>query len=132
MASEARLYRVALPMRIGFDHPAARRRTSDSLVLRLTVDDVSGIGECAPRSYVTGETTDTVTEALQRVPLHALFGRLRTTPPADLAAQLRAAGFESTFPSSSPTPWGQPPAPTWCACWRQPYWICCAVSWPSL
>ncbi|MDW4909324.1 enolase C-terminal domain-like protein [Streptomyces sp. ADMS] len=98
MASEARLYRVALPMRIGFDHPAARRRTSDSLVLRLTVDDASGIGECAPRSYVTGETTGSVTEALQRVPLHALFGRLRTTPPIDLAAQLRAGGFESTFP----------------------------------
>jgi len=98
VASEARLYRVALPMRIGFDHPAARRRTSDSLVLRLTVDDVTGIGECAPRSYVTGETTDSVTEALQRVPLHALFGRLRTTPPADLADQLRADGFESAFP----------------------------------
>ncbi|MFI1357702.1 mandelate racemase/muconate lactonizing enzyme family protein [Streptomyces sp. NPDC020898] len=98
MGSEARLYRVALPMRIGFDHPAARRRTSDSLVLRLTIDDATGIGECAPRSYVTGETTDTVTEALQHVPLHALFGRLRTTPPADLAAQLRTDGFESTFP----------------------------------
>ncbi len=98
MASEARLYRVALPMRIGFDHPAARRRTSDSLVLRLTVDDATGIGECAPRPYVTGETTDTVAEALQRVPLHALFGRLRTTPAPDLAAQLRLQGFESTFP----------------------------------
>ncbi|MDX2541804.1 mandelate racemase/muconate lactonizing enzyme family protein [Streptomyces sp. WI04-05B] len=98
MASEARLYRVALPMRIGFDHPAARRRTSDSLVLRLSVDDASGIGECAPRPYVTGETTDSVTEALGRVPLHALFGRLRTTPPADLADRLRAVGFESTFP----------------------------------
>ncbi|WP_405773188.1 mandelate racemase/muconate lactonizing enzyme family protein [Streptomyces sp. NBC_01538] len=98
MASEARLYRVALPMRVGFDHPAARRRTSDSLVLRLSVDDATGIGECAPRSYVTGETTDSVTEALQRVPLHALFGRLRTTPPADLADRLRADGFESTFP----------------------------------
>ncbi|WP_198655232.1 mandelate racemase/muconate lactonizing enzyme family protein [Streptomyces geranii] len=109
MASEARLYRVALPMRVGFDHPAARRRTSDSLVLRLTVDDVSGIGECAPRSYVTGETTDSVTEALQRVPLHALFDRLHTTPPTELAAQLRAEGFESTFPELFTHTLGTPP-----------------------
>lgn len=95
--SEARLYRVALPMRIGFDHPAARRSTSESLVLSLTLDGVTGIGECAPRKYVTGETSDSVTEALRRVPLERLFARLRTTSPERLAARLRAEGFEETF-----------------------------------
>ncbi|WP_410534781.1 mandelate racemase/muconate lactonizing enzyme family protein [Streptomyces sp. KL2] len=94
---EARLYRVALPMRIAFDHPAARRRASDSLVLRLTAGDATGIGECAPRRYVTGETSDGVVEALRRYPMDALFDRLLATPPADLLAELREAGFEKTF-----------------------------------
>ncbi|MET9799310.1 enolase C-terminal domain-like protein [Streptomyces sp. NPDC006368] len=95
--AEARLYRVALPMRIGFDHPAARRSTSDSLVLSLTVDGVTGLGECAPRSYVTGETTASVTEALRRVPMDRLFARLREAAPQELLARLREDGFEAAL-----------------------------------
>ncbi|MFI6338501.1 mandelate racemase/muconate lactonizing enzyme family protein [Streptomyces sp. NPDC050535] len=95
--SAARLYRVALPMSVGFDHPAARRTTSDSLVLALTLDGVTGVGECAPRAYVTGETSGSVSEALRRVPLDKLFARLRTTPPRQLLDRLREDGFESTF-----------------------------------
>lgn len=94
---EARLYRVALPMRIAFDHPAARRRTSDSLVLRLTAGGATGLGECAPRRYVTGETSGGVVEALGRYPMDGLLDRLRTTDPAGLLAELREEGFEKTF-----------------------------------
>lgn len=97
MSDQARLYRVALPMRIGFDHPARRRSTSDSLLLSLTVDGVTGLGECAPRSYVTGETTDTVTEALRRVPMDRFMARLRATAPEQLLDMLRVRGFESVF-----------------------------------
>ncbi|MFF3754987.1 mandelate racemase/muconate lactonizing enzyme family protein [Streptomyces sp. NPDC002018] len=95
--SEARLYRVALPMRIGFDHPAARRSTSDSLVLRLEADGTSGTGECAPRAYVTGETADGVVEALRRVPMDKLFARLGSLPPAELLGRLHEDGFETVF-----------------------------------
>ncbi|GAB2729133.1 mandelate racemase/muconate lactonizing enzyme family protein [Kitasatospora kifunensis] len=95
--AEARLYQVALPMRYGFDHPAARRSRSDSLLLRLTVDGVSGLGECAPRAYVTGETTASVRAELQRVAMRVLLERLRTEDPAELAAQLRQDGFARTF-----------------------------------
>ncbi|MEU7280361.1 enolase C-terminal domain-like protein [Streptomyces sp. NPDC045431] len=91
--AEARLYRVALPMRVGFDHPAARRSASDSLVLSLTVDGVTGLGECAPRAYVTGETTASVTEELRGVPLDGLFARLREVPPEELLDRLRRDGF---------------------------------------
>ncbi len=94
---EARLYHVALPMRVGFDHPAARRRRSDGLVLRLTVDGVDGLGECAPRPYVTGESTDGVRRELQRVPMRRLLERLRTADSTELAALLRRDGFERTF-----------------------------------
>ncbi|MBT2406190.1 mandelate racemase [Streptomyces sp. ISL-87] len=84
-------------MRTGFDHPAARRRNSDSLLLSLTVDGHRGLGECAPRPYVTGESSDGVRAALQRLDLGPLFRRLRSIPPADLLDALRSAGFEETF-----------------------------------
>lgn len=48
MAEAALVHRVRQPMHARFDHPAARRAASDSLVLRLTCEGVSGIGECAP------------------------------------------------------------------------------------
>ncbi|AJE81309.1 putative mandelate racemase/muconate lactonizing enzyme [Streptomyces albus] len=95
--AEALLHRVALPMRIRFDHPAAKRSTSDSLVLRLRLDGAQGLGECAPRRYVTGETTGSVTEALRRVPLDKLFAVLRGSSPADLLARLREEDFGAVF-----------------------------------
>ncbi|MFG2996887.1 mandelate racemase/muconate lactonizing enzyme family protein [Streptomyces sp. NPDC048340] len=95
--AEALLHHVTQPMRTGFDHPAARRRSSDSLLLRLSVDGHHGTGECAPRPYVTGETSRSVRAALELVDLGPLFARLRTTDPAELLGALHAAGFEQTF-----------------------------------
>lgn len=95
--AEARLFHAALPMQVGFAHRAARRRRSDSLILRISLDGVSGIGECAPRAYVTGETSDGVTEALQCVPMRTIFDRLRNTEDQELLALLREDGFEKTF-----------------------------------
>lgn len=95
--AEALLHHVTLPMRVGFEHPAARRSRSDSLLLRLSVDGASGLGECAPRSYVTGETSASVTAALAALSLDGLFERLRRTDDRDLLAALREDGFERTF-----------------------------------
>lgn len=95
--ADATLYRVELPMAVGFDHPVKRRSASDSLVLRLTVDGATGLGECAPRTYVTGETSDTVTAALREVPLDAVFARLRSTDPSLLLAELLRSGIAGTF-----------------------------------
>lgn len=100
MASEAgraRLYHVELPMRTPFDHPAARRRTSDSLVLSLTAGGVTGLGECAPRSYVTGETTASVRGALEQTDLDALFARLTGRPPEETLGLLHRDGFARAF-----------------------------------
>ncbi|MEU3526765.1 enolase C-terminal domain-like protein [Streptomyces sp. NPDC038707] len=94
---EARVHHVRLPMRYGFDHPAKRRRTSESLLLRLTVDGVSGHGECAPRSYVTGETCASVLARLRDVPLDGLYGTLRAEPADQVLAALRRDGFTGTF-----------------------------------
>ncbi|MFE3038118.1 enolase C-terminal domain-like protein [Streptomyces canus] len=100
MASEtgrARLYHVELPMRTPFDHPAAHRRTSDSLVLSLSADGVTGLGECAPRSYVTGETTASVRGALEQTDLGALFARLTGRPPEETLGLLHRDGFARVF-----------------------------------
>ncbi|MCZ7458933.1 enolase C-terminal domain-like protein [Streptomyces sp. WMMC940] len=100
MASErgrARLYHVELPMRTPFDHPAARRRSSDSLVLRLTARGTDGIGECAPRPYVTGETTAGVRVAVERTDFDALFGVLTAREPGELLGLLHRDGFARTF-----------------------------------
>ncbi|MGX1561812.1 enolase C-terminal domain-like protein [Streptomyces sp. NPDC055506] len=96
-AGQARLYHVELPMRTPFDHPAARRRTSDSLVLRLSADGVDGIGECAPRSYVTGETTTSVRTALEQVDFDAVFALLTGRDPRELLGLLHRDGFARTF-----------------------------------
>ncbi|MFC9130952.1 enolase C-terminal domain-like protein [Streptomyces sp. NPDC057099] len=96
-SGRARLYHVELPMRTPFDHPAARRRTSDSLVLRLSADGVDGIGECAPRSYVTGETTASVRTALEQVDFDALFALLTGRDPRELLGLLHRDGFARTF-----------------------------------
>ncbi|MFD5815766.1 mandelate racemase/muconate lactonizing enzyme family protein [Streptomyces sp. NPDC127038] len=95
--SAAVLYRVRLPMHTRFDHPAARRAASDSLVLRLTSEGTSGVGECAPRSYVTGETSDSVLAALRRTPLERVFTLLRDEPPAELLERIRREGFGEVF-----------------------------------
>ncbi|MFD9358916.1 mandelate racemase/muconate lactonizing enzyme family protein [Streptomyces sp. NPDC060031] len=95
--AEALLHHVTQPMRAGFDHPAARRRSSDSLLLSLSVDGHRGLGECAPRPYVTGETSHSVRAALELVDLGLLFARLRAADPAELLGDLHAAGFEQTF-----------------------------------
>lgn len=95
--AKARLFHATLPMRGGFAHPAARRTQSDSLVLHLSLDGVSGIGECAPRSYVTGETTRSVQEALEGLRMEALFDTLRTADSRELLTLLQADGFEKSF-----------------------------------
>ncbi|EST24053.1 hypothetical protein N566_25230, partial [Streptomycetaceae bacterium MP113-05] len=94
---EAVLYRVRLPMRVPFDHPAARRTASDSLVLSLTVGGVCGIGECAPRAYVTGETCESVTAELRRMRLDTVFERLTATPAHELLQLVLRDGFEEVF-----------------------------------
>lgn len=95
--AEATLYRVELPMAASFDHPAKRRSVSDSLLLRLDIDGASGVGECAPRAYVTGETSESVTTALRSVPMDEIFARARSSEPAELLAELCREGFAQTL-----------------------------------
>ncbi|MBV8608644.1 MAG: dipeptide epimerase, partial [Singulisphaera sp.] len=54
------LYHAAVPLKKAIRHASHVRTTSDSLVVRVTLDDGQvGYGEGVPRAYVTGETIET-------------------------------------------------------------------------
>ncbi len=61
-----RLYRLSIPMRLRFEHAAAARDVSDTMVFELAGGSpyahYVGYGETLARPYVTGETLESVTE----------------------------------------------------------------------
>jgi len=73
---ELQLYPLQLPFRGGFKHATAKREGTDTVVAAaLLADGTIGYGEGLPRSYVTGETiesvlyniSDTLADCLQKV-----------------------------------------------------------------
>ena len=59
------IFRTAIPMR-NFEHAAATRKLAEAVVVRVELSDGrEGWGETLPRSYVTGETMETVVADLQ-------------------------------------------------------------------
>lgn len=64
MIQELRFYSVQIPFKHGYDHAQAARLMSDSVIVGLkTKTGAEYFGECAPRSYVTGETIETIQSA---------------------------------------------------------------------
>lgn len=67
---------MALPLKTRVEHASHARTLSDSLVVRVTLDDgVVGHGEGVPRSYVTGETIESTFASLEAVDFALHFGR---------------------------------------------------------
>lgn len=63
-----RIFRLAIPMRVRFEHAAATRDTADPVIIQLTAASPYahhvGYGETLARTYVTGESTASVLEDL--------------------------------------------------------------------
>lgn len=97
MSPELVLYHVKLPMNLGFGHLAASRNISDSVVLKINLENYSGIGECAPRHYVTGETSVGVCKDLLNLSMTHILDVLRTCPAEDILSNLKVNGFAKTF-----------------------------------
>ena len=61
-----RIHRLAIPMRIRFEHAAAVRDVADAVIVELTAGAPYahhvGYGETIARAYVTGETPDSVVD----------------------------------------------------------------------
>lgn len=71
----ATLYALRIPFVGTFTHSFGRRRSCDSVVVRVVADDgTEGYGEGVPRPYVTGETTELMIEHLARRLWPALAG----------------------------------------------------------
>ncbi|MCV9877500.1 enolase C-terminal domain-like protein [Brenneria izbisi] len=64
------IYNVDQEMETSFGHAAKIRRNAESVILKLEMEDLRGLGECAPRKYVTGETCQSVIKAAEYVNLH--------------------------------------------------------------
>jgi len=57
----ATLYALRIPFVETFSHSASERRCTESIVVRVRdAEGVEGVGEGAPRAYVTGETMDSM------------------------------------------------------------------------
>lgn len=93
----AHLYHVKLPMQVPFGHLAATRHVSDSVVLRLNIEGSIGLGECAPRLYVTGETSNGVCQGLLDLAMPRILTLLCSASAEELLDDLNRQGFEQTF-----------------------------------
>jgi muconate cycloisomerase len=106
------LFAVDLPFRTPFRHAAAARTVSESLFLRMTLDDgTQGWGESLPRRYVSGESREDAFALLRDAILPALVGR-------EFASLPDAMTFLETCDGKAPTEWVAPDIPqtsAWCA-----------------
>lgn len=66
-----RIYRLAIPMRLRFEHALAARDTADPVIVELSAGapfaHQVGYGETLARAYVTGETPESVLEDIANV-----------------------------------------------------------------
>src|SRR5512136_1321173 len=70
----AEIHALHIPFRSNFSHGLMTRDSSDSVIVKLTADSgEEGLGEGAPRPYVTGETVSTCIDHIRTV----LLPRLR-------------------------------------------------------
>ena len=73
--TSAKLYALEIPFKNSFSHNLSKRKSSDSIVIKLTTESgVAGYGEGVPRSYVTGETSETCFEYIQNKLLPRIIG----------------------------------------------------------
>lgn len=99
------LYSVDFSFRKPFKHAAAQRKTSDSLLLKCVTESGSiGFGECLPRKYVTGETSEHSFQLLRDRILPKLIGRKFQTPHDVIS-------FLGTCSGKAPQDWLSPATP---------------------
>ena len=85
---EIGLYQYDEPFKLGFHSPQTLRSRAESIIVRLQFENgVSGYGECAPRTYVTGESCSTVVSVIKDFFSPVLFSYDITTT-ADIESVL--------------------------------------------
>lgn len=88
----AQLHQLEIPFARSFGHALATRRSAESIVLTLALDDsgddARGVGECVPRVYVTGETFDSVWAAIRGLPLDEVWAGVDRSSRTALVASV--------------------------------------------
>jgi L-Ala-D/L-Glu epimerase len=90
LISSTRLVRLALPLERAFVHAQGSRRVADNLLLIIHLNGQVGVGECTPRRYLTGETPDTVAEAVAAVDWRGIERRLTMSSFEDSVLAIEA------------------------------------------
>ena len=68
------IYRLRIPFHQAFHHALQSREESDAVIVKVTGNDgLSGFGESLPRSYVTGETTETMVARIREQLAPSIF-----------------------------------------------------------
>lgn len=85
------IYRTSIPMR-SFEHATAAREVAEAVVVRAEYSDGKiGWGETLPRTYVTGETPDSVVEDIAEILWPIFRDRTPTGKMSDEPLSNRAA-----------------------------------------
>src|SRR5215207_700018 len=110
--TELQVFAVDLPFKVAFRHAAAARTTSESLFLRVGLDDgAQGWGESLPRAYVSGERREDAFTLLRDSILPALLGRTFQSPA-------EVGSFLEKCDGQAPAEWVRPEVPqtsAWCS-----------------
>jgi L-Ala-D/L-Glu epimerase / N-acetyl-D-glutamate racemase len=110
--TELQLCAVDLPFKVTVRHAAASRTTSDSLFLRVGLDNgAQGWGESLPRAYVSGERREGAFALLRDAILPALLGRT-------FQSLSEVDSFLEKCDGQAPTEWVRPEVPqtsAWCS-----------------
>ncbi len=95
---ELRIFRLAIPLRLRFEHAAAARDTADPVVVELTAAAPhahhAGYGETLGRAYVTGETADSIVADVQHV-FQPLLAGFRAVSFVEALEQIEALPTEA-------------------------------------
>lgn len=67
---------VRMPLKNAFNHGAFNRTFSDSVILSIVHNGLIGLGECAPRKYVTGEDCNAVVEMINQIDVDGIISNI--------------------------------------------------------
>lgn len=66
------LFHVSIPMKREFSHAKRTRYNAEAVILEIESHGVKGLGECVPRSYVTGESIDSVINKIKNIDIREI------------------------------------------------------------
>jgi L-Ala-D/L-Glu epimerase len=109
--TDLRLFAVDLPFKVAVRHAAATRTSSESLFLRVRLDNgAEGWGESLPRAYVSGESREQAFDLLRDTILPALAGH-------SFRSLSEAVSYLEKCDGKAPPEWVRPEVPqtsAWC------------------